>query len=86
MEIPENKQQDHIDNDGDHKSPLAEHIDFKGGNPVMDTNALGKAKLEHKALRRANLRQCEPDKLGETPNNDMHNFKQWKYNKREAHM
>eukprot|EP00972_Heterocapsa_arctica_P000905 125629-Heterocapsa_arctica.AAC.1 len=31
----------HIDNDGEHKGTLAEHIDFKGGNPVMDTIVLG---------------------------------------------
>eukprot|EP00972_Heterocapsa_arctica_P018453 2726034-Heterocapsa_arctica.AAC.1 len=40
--------QNHIDNDGEHKGPQAENIDFKGGNPVMDTIALGNGgKMRH---------------------------------------
>eukprot|EP00972_Heterocapsa_arctica_P060922 8985697-Heterocapsa_arctica.AAC.1 len=84
MENQENTKQNHIDNDGEHKGSLAENINFNGGNPVMDTNALGKAKLEHKALRHANVRKCEPDKLGGRPKNDMHNFNKWKYNKKKG--
>eukprot|EP00972_Heterocapsa_arctica_P060347 8900227-Heterocapsa_arctica.AAC.1 len=42
------RQQNLIDNDGEHKGPLAENIDSKGGSPVMDTIALGEAKFETK--------------------------------------
>eukprot|EP00972_Heterocapsa_arctica_P103201 15208369-Heterocapsa_arctica.AAC.1 len=42
--------QSHIDNDGEHRGPLAENIDFKRGSPVMDTITLGKAKFEQRHL------------------------------------
>eukprot|EP00972_Heterocapsa_arctica_P098101 14473748-Heterocapsa_arctica.AAC.1 len=34
----------HIDNDGEHRGPPAENIDYKMGSPTLDTISLGKAK------------------------------------------
>eukprot|EP00972_Heterocapsa_arctica_P094124 13882368-Heterocapsa_arctica.AAC.1 len=86
MEIPQNKIQYHIDYDGAHKDPLAEHIDCKGGSPVMYTIALGKAKFGQRHLDMPTGGKCETDKLGERPKSDMHNLKHWKYNKIKGQM
>eukprot|EP00972_Heterocapsa_arctica_P033098 4868824-Heterocapsa_arctica.AAC.1 len=36
--------QNHIENDGEHRGPLAEIIDYKRGSPALDTILFGKAK------------------------------------------
>eukprot|EP00972_Heterocapsa_arctica_P066825 9860716-Heterocapsa_arctica.AAC.1 len=61
MEIPQKGRQNHIENDGEHKGPLAEHIDYKRGSPVMDTITLGKTKIGKRHLDMPTGGNCEPD-------------------------
>eukprot|EP00972_Heterocapsa_arctica_P033928 4995924-Heterocapsa_arctica.AAC.1 len=76
----------HIDNDGDHRGPLAENIDYKRGSPVLDTISLGKAKIKqqkHLDMPKESKKgvdiggNCAPDQLGEKPTNSLHNYKTW---------